>query len=42
MELTIVEAEESFKRLCAVTLFSHSRYIVKGMTQWIATWLDNG
>ena len=43
MELTAAaEALESLKRPCAVTLFSDSQYVVKGMTEWVATWLDNG
>lgn len=43
MELTAVAvALESLKRPCAVTLFADSQYVVKGMTEWIETWLENG
>lgn len=43
LELTAAaEALESLKCPCVVDLFADSQYIVKGMTEWIASWRQNG
>jgi ribonuclease HI len=40
--LAVAEALEALKTPCVVQLTSYSQYLVKGMTQWIANWLENG
>ena len=40
--LAVAEALEALKKPCVVQLTSYSQYVVKGMTQWISTWLENG
>ena len=43
MELTAaIEALESLKRPCAVTLSTDSRYVMDGLTKWIHGWQRNG
>ncbi len=43
MELmATAEALEALKRPCTVELFSDSQYVVKGMTEWIQNWIQNG
>jgi ribonuclease HI len=42
MELTaVIEALSLLKRPCEVRVFSDSTYVVKGMTQWIHSWIKN-
>jgi len=40
--LAVAEGLEALKSPCTVTLISYSQYVVKGMTEWIDTWLENG
>ena len=43
MELTAaVEALKALKRPCRVTLSTDSRYVMDGLTKWIAGWRRNG
>ncbi len=43
MELMgVIAALEALKRPCRVTVTTDSNYVVKGMTDWIATWQKNG
>lgn len=43
MELmAVIRALESLKRPCAVTLFTDSQYVQKGMTEWIHAWKRRG
>ena len=43
MELTAaVEALNALKRPCHVTLSTDSRYVMDGLTKWIAGWQRNG
>ncbi len=39
MELTAaIEALEALKRPCRVTLVTDSRYVMQGITEWLANW----
>ena len=43
MELTaVVEALKVLKRPCRVTVYTDSRYVQQGITQWLAKWKKNG
>lgn len=43
MELTaVIEALQALNRPCQVTLHVDSRYVMNGVTQWIAGWKRNG
>jgi ribonuclease HI len=43
MELTaVVRALEALKRPMRVVLYTDSRYVMDGITQWIHTWKRNG
>jgi ribonuclease HI len=43
MELTAaIEALESLKRACAVSLHTDSQYLRGGVTAWLASWKRNG
>ncbi|WP_404714364.1 ribonuclease HI [Sphingomonas sp. MMS24-J13] len=43
MELTAaIRGLEALKRPCTVTLMTDSRYVMDGLTKWIAGWLRNG
>lgn len=43
MELTAaIEALNALKRPCIVTLSTDSRYVMDGLTKWIAGWQRNG
>ena len=43
MELTAaIEALRQLKRPCSVTLSTDSRYVMDGLTKWIAGWQRNG
>lgn len=43
MELTaVVRALEALKRPMRVVLYTDSRYVMDGITQWIHTWKHNG
>jgi ribonuclease HI len=40
--LAVTEALDALKSPCAVELITYSQYVVKGMTEWISAWLENG
>jgi ribonuclease HI len=40
--LAVAEALDALKAPCKVELVTYSQYVVKGMTDWITTWLENG
>jgi len=43
MELqAAIEALKALKRPCRVTIISDSKYVVKGMTEWIHNWKKRG
>jgi ribonuclease HI len=43
MELmAAIRGLEALKRPCTVTLMTDSRYVMDGLTKWIAGWLRNG
>ena len=43
MELTaVIESLKALKRRCQVDLFTDSKYVLQGMTQWIDGWKRNG
>jgi ribonuclease HI len=43
MELTaVIKALEALTRPCEVDLYSDSKYLRDGMTQWLANWKKNG
>ena len=43
MELqAAIEALKALKRPCAVTIYSDSRYLIQGMTEWIHDWKRAG
>ena len=42
MEMTaVIEALKQLKRPCNIRIFTDSRYVKDGMTQWIPSWLRN-
>jgi ribonuclease HI len=40
--LAVAEALEAVRSPYPVKLITYSQYVVKGMTEWITTWLENG
>jgi ribonuclease HI len=43
MEMTAaIKALEALKRPCRVTLSTDSRYVMDGLTKWLAGWIRNG
>lgn len=43
MELmAAIKALQALKRSCAVTLYTDSRYVMDGITQWMRKWKANG
>ncbi len=43
MELTaVIEALKALKKPCQITLYTDSRYVMDGVTQWLPNWLQNG
>jgi ribonuclease HI len=43
MELmAVISALEALKRSCRIKITTDSTYVVKGMSEWIATWMRNG
>lgn len=43
MELTaVIKALEALKRPCSVHLYSDSRYVLQGITEWLPNWKKNG
>lgn len=42
MELTaVIEALKALKRECEITLYTDSRYVMDGVTQWMPNWKCN-
>ena len=42
MELTaVIEALKALKRECEITLYTDSRYVMDGVTQWMPNWKQN-
>jgi len=43
MELTaVIEGLKALKRSCEVELFTDSKYVMQGLTEWLARWKSNG
>jgi ribonuclease HI len=43
MELTaVIEGLKALKRPCEVELFTDSKYVMQGLTEWLAKWKSNG
>ena len=43
MELTaVIEGLKALKRSCEVELFTDSRYVMQGLTEWLDNWKRNG
>ncbi len=43
MELTaVIEGLKALKRSCKVELFTDSKYVMQGLTEWLANWKRNG
>lgn len=43
MELTaVIEGLKALKRSCKVELFTDSKYVMQGLTEWLARWKSNG
>lgn len=43
MELTaVIKALESLSRPCEITLFSDSKYVLQGITEWVHNWKKRG
>lgn len=43
MELTAaIQALRQLRKACEVTLYSDSRYLVQGMSEWLAGWIRRG
>jgi len=40
--MAVIEALESLKRSCTVAIYTDSRYVMDGMTQWIHKWKASG
>ena len=36
--MAVIQALETLKRPCKITLYTDSTYIIKGMTQWLEGW----
>ncbi len=42
MEMTaVIEALKQLKRPCRIRIFTDSRYVKDGMTQWMSSWIRN-
>lgn len=42
MELTaVIEALKALKKSCNITLYTDSRYVMDGITQWMPNWKNN-
>ncbi len=42
MELTaVIEALKAIKKPCLITLYTDSRYVMDGVTQWLPKWKSN-
>jgi len=37
-----IEALKALKKTCAITIYSDSTYVIKGITEWIHGWKKNG
>jgi len=37
--MAVIEALRQLKRPCKVTLYTDSRYVMRGMTEWISGWI---
>ena len=43
MELTaVIEGLKALKRSCEVELYTDSKYVMQGLTEWLAKWKRNG
>ena len=43
MELiAVIEGLKALKRSCEVELFTDSKYVMQGLTEWLAKWKSNG
>jgi len=43
MELTaVIEGLKALKRSCEIELFTDSKYVMQGLTEWLARWKSNG
>lgn len=43
MELTaVIEALSALKTRCNITLYTDSKYVMNGITEWLANWKSNG
>ncbi len=43
MELTaVIKALESLKKICSVDIYTDSKYVHDGITEWIANWKKRG
>ena len=43
MELTaVIEALKALKTRCNVTLYTDSKYVMNGITEWLSEWKKNG
>ena len=40
--LAVAESLDALKSPCTVELITYSQYVIKGMTEWISVWLENG
>jgi ribonuclease HI len=43
MELTaVIEALKALKTKCNITLYTDSKYVMSGITEWLENWKNNG
>ena len=43
MELmAVIEALSALKKTCNISLYTDSQYVMKGITEWMANWKQNG
>ena len=43
MELTaVIEALQALKRPCNISLYTDSKYVMSGITEWLENWKKNG
>ena len=43
MELTaVIEALKALKTVCNITLYTDSKYVMNGITEWLENWKNNG
>lgn len=43
MELmAVIEALSALKRSCNISLYTDSKYVMSGVTEWLANWKQNG